>query len=191
MAFQTQTSLFSREEEYPDTEPVVKYMPEFLEHHQDLFNYLQTTMSWNSRFKSRKTVTFGVAYNYKSGIKKVRDMPPFLDSICEQIRQRFKYTPNNCLVNYYPDGNHYISFHSDQDTEMKAQTGVCIISLGSLRNMAMRNIKNPRLRFYYPLQPGSVFFMEDAIQLEWQHGILREDAAGPRISLSFRSLISD
>ena len=116
-------------------------------------------------------------------------MPEFLLPLCQQIDGLFGYSPNNCLVNYYPDGNHYISFHSDQDTEMKAQTGVTIVSLGAVRTMVLRSIENPRARFYYPLQPGSAFFMEDALQAHWQHGVPKEAGKGPRISLSFRSLI--
>ena len=129
-----------------------------------------------------------MAYNYREGTRRDRPMARFLLPLCEIVSARFGYFPNNCLVNYYPDGNHYISFHSDQDMEMKNRTGVTIVSLGSVRTMTLRRIDDPAIRRYYPLQPGSAFFMEDDVQKEWQHGVLKKAGAGSRISLSFRCL---
>ena len=164
------------------------YVPRFTEYHRLWFDRLAGMHCWDSRFKSRKTCTFGVSYNYRRGTRKVRRMPAFLETVCERIERTFGYRPNNCVANYYPSGEHYISLHSDQDMEMKARSGVTIVSLGSVRTMVLRNIENPRLKTYHPLQPGSAFFMADAIQAEWQHGIPKEAGAGARISLSFRAL---
>ena len=191
MSYQLQSSLFQPDNAFPEQEPNITYIPGFLNNQEFWFDQLRSTLIWNTRFKSRHTVTFGVTYNPGTGLKAVREMPEFLGPVCQQINDTFNYNPNNCLINHYPDGDHYISFHSDKDTEMKAQTGVTILSLGSVRTMALRNINNPKLCFHYPLAPGSVFYMKDALQLEWQHGIAKEPESGPRISLSFRSLISD
>ena len=190
MAHQLQTSLLFDEADAEIRGPDVTYVESFTEHHQEWFDALIENLHWNSQYKSRLTHTFGVSYNYKKGTKKVREMPHFLEPVCERIEKKFGYLPNNCLANYYPSGEHYISLHSDQDDEMKAQTGVTIVSLGSVRTMELRNISNPKLRFFYPLQPGSAFYMEDELQKEWKHGIPREAEAGPRISLSFRALIA-
>ncbi len=189
MAYQLQSSLLQSDSVISDAEPDTRYHAGFIDNHRQWFDHLQSTLRWNSQFKSRKTATFGVSYNYSKGIKKVKPIPGFLLPLCRQIQKVFGYSANNCLVNYYPDGNHYISFHSDQDTEMKAQTGVTIVSLGAVRTMVLRSIENPQSRFYYPLQPGSALFMADALQADWQHGVPKEAGKGPRISLSFRSLI--
>jgi alkylated DNA repair dioxygenase AlkB len=191
VTFQKQINLFEKNGDETDPEPQVCYVPEFIGNHSIWFERLQSSLNWNCQYKSRKTATFGVSYNYKAGTKKVSAMPGFLEPVCEKIRIVFGYKPNNCLANYYPDGNHYISFHSDQDMEMKAQSGVTIVSLGAIRNMVLRSIQIPQLKYYYPLQPGSAFYMEDNLQKEWQHGVLKEAGAGARISLSFRSLIED
>jgi alkylated DNA repair dioxygenase AlkB len=191
MTYQKQVSLFSENDAGNGGEPEISYVPEFVENHSIWFDRLQSSLNWNCQYKSRKTATFGVSYNYRKGTKRVEKMPGFLEPVCEKVRTIFGYKPNNCLVNYYPDGDHYISFHSDQVTEMKSQSGVTIVSLGAIRNMVLRNIKLPQQKFYYPLQPGSAFYMEDSLQMEWQHGVLKEAGAGSRISLSFRSLIED
>lgn len=182
-----QTSLLEDSASVPA--PEVAYIPVFTDHHEIWFDRLARLKQWDSRFKSRKTCTFGVSYNYRRGIKKVRDMPGFLGPVCERIEDTFGYRPNNCVANYYPSGEHYISPHSDQDMEMKARSGVTIVSLGAVRTMVLRNTEDRRIRFHYALQPGSAFFMADAIQGDWQHGIPREAGAGARISLSFRALL--
>ena len=183
-----QTDLFSQlGGKYP-IPPDVRYVPHLIPDHERYFNYLVENIQWNSQFKSRQTITFGESYHYRERTRKSRPLPAFLDVFCRAVLKNFDYLPNNCLVNYYPDGDHYISFHSDQDMEMKDHTGVAIFSLGTVREMVLRKINNSQLRFAYALEPGSAFYMSDQLQSEWQHGIPRQRGCGPRISLSFRSL---
>ena len=185
--FQKQIHLF--DSECSDSEPTgIIYSKDFILNPEKWFNHLQAHTAWNHQYQSRKTATFGVTYNYRKGTLKRRPMPEFLQKLCRKIESEFNYLPNNCLINYYPSGDHYISFHSDQDMDMKAQSGVTIVSLGAIRNMVLRQISSNQNRHYYPLQPGSAFFMPDQLQKEWQHGVLKEAGAGPRISLSFRAL---
>ena len=174
----------------PVEQPEIHYITDLVENHQEWFEYLKNNMQWNKQFQSRHTITFGASYHYQQKTRRDRPMPEFLGPLCKNIETAFHFLPNNCLINSYPTGNHYISFHSDQDMEMKDRTGVVIISLGAMREMAFRNITNPAIKHYYPLAPGSAIFMTDQMQLEWQHGIPRQQDAGHRISLSFRSLIS-
>ena len=189
-AYQVQTGLFDDPSDTELNEPAITYLDGFINNHQELFAAFEANLKWNCQFQSRKTVTFGISYNYRSGRVKSKPMPDFLEPIIQRIQEQLAYRPNNCLVNYYPTGDNYISFHSDQDQEMKADTGVAILSLGSVRTMTLRSVTNKKIQYHYPLQPGSAFFMEDRIQSHWQHGILREPGAGPRISMSFRSLIT-
>lgn len=183
-----QKDLFSELDTTCLVPPAIRYFPDFISNHRQYFKYLLDTVDWNSQFKSRQTVTFGESYNYRSGKRKSRRMPLFLDPFLSAIEQNLGFLPNNCLVNYYPDGDHYISFHSDQDLDMEENTGVAIISLGAVREMVLRQIKQPQVRFAYALEPGSAFIMSDQLQSEWQHGIPKQRGCGPRISLSFRSL---
>lgn len=189
MTTQLQYNLFQDQSDTRASEPGVKIVNNLVPDHQRWFAYLSESMHWKTGYKSRQYVTFGVSYNYKKGLKRNKAMPYWLLPICESVNNKFGFKPNNCLINNYPDGNHYISYHSDQDTEMKAQTGVAIISLGAIRQMSLRRIDNHSVRFHYPLTPGSALFMEDALQSEWQHGVLKQAGCGHRISLSFRCLI--
>ncbi len=183
-----QRDLFAGNEELAQPSPTIEYLANQITDHEAYFTYLRDRANWNCRFKSRRTVTFGESYNYYSGSIRNGEIPGFLNPFCDVVSEHFAFRPNNCLVNYYPDGDHYISFHSDQDMEMKDHTGVAIFSLGTVREMVLRHISTRTLRYVYPLEPGSVFYMSDELQAEWQHGIPKQSGRGPRISLSFRSL---
>ncbi|MEM7196447.1 MAG: alpha-ketoglutarate-dependent dioxygenase AlkB [Pseudomonadota bacterium] len=184
MGHQLQRSLFG---EHP--EPEVSYVTEFLPSPGKWLGFICRNASWNEQFHSRKTMTFGRSYSYPSGTQRNTELPKWLLPIAQAIDSRFGYFPNNCLINYYPNGDHYISFHADQLSEMQAQTGVTIVSLGAVRNMTLRNTAQPEIRHHYPLQAGSAFYMPDEVQNDWQHGILKQAGADARISLSFRKLI--
>jgi len=183
-----QSSLFDLSGENALPCPQIDYRERWLTGQKSLFEKMRDTLTWNTRFRSRATVSFGVSYTKAAGFTRKRPFPDYLQDIANQIEADLGYLPNNCLANYYPTGDHYISFHSDQDMDMQAHSGVAIVSLGSTRQMELRKIDNHRLRYAYPLAPGSLFYMEDALQKDWQHGILTQKNSGARISLSFRAL---
>ncbi len=183
-----QATLFEQSEVERLPKPEIHYLANWFTDHKDLFIELKEELSWNKQYRSRFTVSFGLSYTKDS---KLRHKIPFPDSflkITQKIEQDLGYSPNNCLANYYPTGDHYISFHSDQDMEMQAHSGVSIVSLGTTRLMQLRKINDHRISYAYPLAPGSLFYMTDQLQKEWQHGIPKQYNCGERISLSFRAL---
>jgi len=168
--------------------PEVVYLENWFTDHENMFNNLKHNLSWNKQFRSRFTVGFGLSYTKDSGFHRKRPFPNSFHEITQKIERDLGYSPNNCLANYYPTGDHYISFHSDQDMEMQAHSGVTIVSLGTTRLMQLRKISDPRISYAYPLAPGSLFYMADELQKDWQHSIPPQSSAGERISLSFRAL---
>jgi len=62
-----------------------------------------------------------------------RPFQPELDQINKKIEVTLAFVPNNCLINFYPNGKSSIGFHSDQTDILEAGTGVAIISLGETR----------------------------------------------------------
>ena len=169
--------------------PDIEYKHDFLEDHEALFHYLLHNLNWNTQFKSRETAMFGVSYGYDGQHYRYAKLPDFLSPLADNIKATFGYLPNSALVNHYPNGDHYISYHSDKNMEMNQHTGVAIVSLGSIREMAFRNIQYPHIKSYFALQPGSAMYMDDVVQQVWQHGILKTQSAKARISISFRSLV--
>lgn len=167
----------------------VTHVPGLVPEHGALFRYLQSTVRWRTRYGTRETVTWGESYHLRKQTRTRYPWPDFLRPLATAVETRFGFLPNNCVANHYPDGSHSIGFHSDQGMEIRAGTGVVIISLGAVRHMVLRRIDDLAIRYHYALAPGSAFHMDDSSQTVWQHGILPEPGTGPRIGLSFRRIV--
>ncbi|MEK8029725.1 alpha-ketoglutarate-dependent dioxygenase AlkB [Ideonella sp. DXS29W] len=157
--------------------------------HAALFEHLSATVQWDERLRARKTASFGVSYDYSGMTYPQTEMPEPLRLIAQQLKQVLGFEPNNCLLNYYPDGEASMGFHSDSSEELAEGTGVAIVSLGSPRELVFRLKADRSHQTGYVLEPGSLVYMTKELQSEWLHAIPKAPEAGPRISLTFRHLI--
>jgi alkylated DNA repair dioxygenase AlkB len=162
------------------------YIENFLENHLELMGDLISNLCWDDSMLSRKTASFGKAYNYSQITYADTNFPNSLDVIKSDITRAVGFEPNNCLVNYYLDGKSKMGFHSDQIDMLCDATGIVIISLGDTRVFRFRNINNKEIFKDYILKPGSLFYMSSEIQNEWHHSILK--GKSERISLTFRKI---
>jgi alkylated DNA repair dioxygenase AlkB len=154
----------------------------------ELFAHLRLNVVWDERMKARKTASFGVAYNYSQMSYPEVAMPTELAQVCEAIDVELGFAPNNCLLNYYLDGNASMGFHSDSATELADGTGVAIVSLGAERKIVYRNKRDKAEQFSYQLENGSLLYMSNQVQDEWLHAIPKAEGVGERISLTFRQI---
>ncbi len=161
----------------------------FYQEADSLFERLLNSEAWDERMKSRKTMSYGRAYNYSQIVYPDQKMPPYLEDICEGIKTLLGYKPNNCLINLYPDGKAKMGYHSDQTSILAEQTGVSILSLGAARILRFRNKNEPEHMLDYQLESGSLLHMNQAMQKEWEHAVPKMNTEAPRISLTFRKLI--
>ncbi|MFK7927800.1 MAG: alpha-ketoglutarate-dependent dioxygenase AlkB, partial [Myxococcota bacterium] len=84
-----------------------------------------------------------------------------------------------------------IGWHHDDTDILAPDTGVSIVSLGVERVLKLRAAVGDG--FHYAeisLPPGSMLFMPSAMQGEWLHSMRRTDTMEPRISLSFRQIVT-
>jgi alkylated DNA repair dioxygenase AlkB len=169
--------------------PAVTYAPDFLPGHKDLFDHLLNSVAWDERLRARKTASFGVSYDYSGITYPEVSMPESLQGICEQIEKALGFLPNNCLLNYYPDGESSMGFHSDSTEELAEGTGVAIVSLGSEREMIFRYKQVRSHEVPQPLSPGSLLYMSKEFQALWLHAIPKSPGSGQRISLTFRLML--
>lgn len=161
----------------------------FIAEPSKLFDHLMSSVTWDERMRARKTASFGVSYDYSQMSYPAAPMPAELDAICGLIDGQLGFRPNNCLLNYYPDGESSMGFHSDSSEELTPGTGVAIVSLGAERAMEYRLKGDKRLNtLTVPLPSGSLLFMSDAMQQDWLHAIPKAPGSAPRISVTFRSL---
>ncbi|WP_347905334.1 alpha-ketoglutarate-dependent dioxygenase AlkB [Pseudomonas purpurea] len=168
--------------------PSISLFPDFISVPQPLFDSLKDSVQWDERMRARKTASFGAPYDYSQITYPAIPMPAALDELCSRIEAQLGFRPNNCLLNYYPDGRSSMGFHSDAREQFVEGTGVAIVSLGHPRSILYRHKQEHTAEFGYTLASGSLLYMSDAVQEQWLHAIPKELDAGERISLSFRLL---
>lgn len=160
----------------------------FISGADELFRTLTEHTEWDTRMQARRTASYGVAYNYSGISYPQTEMPAHLEDLCRRMGGVLGFVPNNCLLNEYPDGNSYMGYHSDQTENLAEDTGIAIVSLGSMRELRFKNKTDKTRVFGVWLEPGSLFYMDQTIQAEWLHAIPADGEAGPRISLTFRKM---
>ena len=166
----------------------VLYINRFIPNTEALFEYINQTVTWNDRMRSRKTASFGMPYNYSQITYPYQPIPLQIQEVSDKITERIGFRPNNCLINYYQNGTSKMGFHSDQTDMLEDDTGVVIISLGITRTLRFRNISNRSKYVDFELVAGSLLYMKNKVQYLWQHAILESSASHPRLSLTFRRL---
>ena len=166
----------------------ITFIEKFIENPTALFNWLILNIVWDDRMSARKTASYGNAYNYSQISYPYKELLPELEEIIEKLEPLIGFKPNNCLINYYLDGKSKMGFHSDQTDILNNDTGIAIISLGETRTLKFRNIENREQFLNYELTAGSLVYMTQDIQREWQHAIPQSDTENGRISLTFRQL---
>lgn len=166
----------------------ITHIEAFIHNPNDLFSLLTTTVQWDERMTTRKTASFGKAYNYSQLEYPYQDFTPELAAINKNIKTTIGFEPNNCLINYYLDGKAKMGYHSDQTDILAPDTGIVIVSLGETRTLKFRNIADPEVFLNYTLIAGSLIYMTQDVQKLWQHAIPKSDTENGRISLTFRQI---
>lgn len=169
--------------------PAIILIDNFVDNTNILFDEFCQTVAWNENFSARKTASFGVAYHYSGVSYDESPFPPVIKALAEKIAHQLGFLANNCLINYYQNGQSRMGFHVDDISQMAEGTGVAIISLGATREITYRLIADKAVKVSYALRAGSLLYMDDEVQRLWQHAILADSTIQPRISLTFRQLI--
>jgi alkylated DNA repair dioxygenase AlkB len=169
--------------------PPIVLIDGFAEDPDGLFQRLSAETAWDESMRARKTASYGAAYEYSQMRYAESEMPDVLDILCAAIDRRLGFYPNNCLLNYYLDGDASMGFHSDTSEELAPETGVAIVSLGAPRSMAFRLKKDKSVELREVLRNGSLLYMSIAMQEDWLHAIPKAPGAGSRISATFRRIV--
>jgi alkylated DNA repair dioxygenase AlkB len=168
--------------------PPIRICPRFVPDADVLFRQFLDGTVWDERMRARKTASFGVAYNYSQISYPAAPMPDALQQVCQALKLELGFMPNNCLMNFYPDGSASMGFHSDSSAELAPTTGIAIVSLGAERDLVFRSKHDRSSEFVFPLENGSLLYMSQEMQQDWLHAVPKAEGAGARISLTFRAI---
>ena len=139
--------------------------------------------------RARKTASFGAPYNYSQMSYPQRDLLPELAALLEPLGEKLGWTPNNCLINFYPDGDSTMGFHFDSLEPLESGTGVAIVSLGEERTLTFARRDDKSVRLEQVMPSGSLLLMPAPVQNEWLHAVLKQPGMMcARMSLTFRRL---
>jgi len=169
------------------------------------------TMFQKSTVIERQTVDFGLPYNYNRTAKASVDWEPLALAIKQKLESQLGRTLMQCACNYYVSPTAYIGLHSDKSTSVNgvvtAPNLIVSLSLGSLRQMALRPIRSGREgkdasafktmsevrrekdAIVLDLEPGSLVIFSGVVNHTWKHAIPQAEdkiADGDRISLTYR-----
>ncbi len=172
-----------------DVRSQIKFVRNFLADTDMLFQHLLNNIEWNSSIKSRKTACFGEPYNYSETSHSLTPMPEILEKIAIDLEPIIGFLPNNCLLNYYENGNSRLGWHGDTISFLEPNTGIAIVSLGDPRIFQIRRNDVHTEMYNYVMNPGSLLCMPASIQSEWKHSIPKVVSTDSRISLTFRKMI--
>ena len=167
----------------------VLYIDNFIEDTQKLFEALNHDIVCDAGMTARKTASFGKAYNYSQMSYPEVSFLDELKPLIVQIEKVLDFKPNNCLINFYENGQARMGWHSDQTDILYPETGVAIVSLGSERILKFRKISNPEITKEYLLASGSLLYMTQSVQKGWQHTIPKSETDQARMSLTFRRMM--
>ena len=173
------------EPQLPPPEVLIK--EGFLAEHAALFELLRKSIRWDESMAVRKTASFGVPYNYAQLSYPAVPMHAALLPVVAKLSEQLGIEFNNCLLNFYESGENTMGFHADDTSGLQANTGVAIVSLGSARKITYRSKLIPTVRNAFNLAPGSLLYMDSALQETWVHAIRKQREVGPRISLTWRA----
>jgi hypothetical protein len=93
---------------------------------------------------------------------------------------------NSCLINKYPNGQHFIAPHRDSEISFGKEPTIINLSIGATRTLLFENEKET---FSFDLESGSLFVMGGSSQNSYLHSIKKADCNKVRYSLTFREFI--
>lgn len=110
---------------------------------------------------------------------------PELDKIKKRVEKLTNRKYRYAVLNYYRNGNDYISFHSDR--EVVDNSLVISVTVGSTRRFVFKHKFREGVKHLFMLAHGDVLIMNyDAIKGKYLHSIPKMANVGPRINITFR-----
>ncbi|MEM9674704.1 MAG: alpha-ketoglutarate-dependent dioxygenase AlkB [Cyclobacteriaceae bacterium] len=139
----------------------------------------------------RKVAWYGdEAYSYTYS-KKTKQALPWTDELKTLkglVEQKTETKFNSCLLNLYHNGDEGMSWHSDDEKDLEANSAIASLSLGAERKFSFRH-KLSKETVALMLEHGSLLVMKDTTQTHWHHQLPKtKKVTKPRINLTFRKM---
>lgn len=110
-----------------------------------------------------------------------------LSYIKEKVSRVAQVEFNSVLMNWYRDGEDYISWHSDAEKELGRNPVIASVNFGEARDFLIRRNDDKAEKLVIPLGHGTLLIMKGELQHYWEHSVpKRTKIEKGRINLTFR-----
>lgn len=165
-----------------------------------LFNRLWEDVDWKhdeimmfgKRIITKRKVAWygnsGSAYTYSKVTKNAKSWIPVLTQIKGKVEGFTHESFQTCLLNLYHDGSEGMSWHSDDESDLKVEGMIASVSFGARRKFVCKH-KTQGSKVEIWLDPGSLLIMSGTMQQHWWHSLPKSSkVTTPRINLTFRQM---
>jgi alkylated DNA repair dioxygenase AlkB len=130
----------------------------------------------------------GIHYSYSNNLLETRPWSPLLSDIRLKVEQFLNVSFNSVLVNLYRNGEDYVGWHSDNESELGEQPFIASLTLGVERPFCFRH-KETAETGQIPLRQGTLVLMQPNFQHHWLHSVpMDKTVTQARINLTFRKV---
>ena len=167
----------------------------------DYFKILFNTIEWQNDeaiifgkriVTKRKAAWYGdqaFEYTYSNTTKKALPWTQALKELKRLVEQETEESYNSCLLNLYHDGSEGMTWHSDNEEDLKRNGAIASLSLGAERKFSFKH-KKTKQSFSINLENGSLIVMKGRTQHHWLHCVPKtKKVTEPRINLTFRTIV--
>ena len=127
-----------------------------------------------------------IGYHYSRQLSASKPLTNALSKLMSLINIEFNSDFNGILVNEYPDGEHYIGKHSDDESAL-SNVGVVCVSYGASRKFRIRDKMSGNIVMDIPTTSNEIWIMGGDFQKEFTHEVpVEKKIKSPRISFTFR-----
>ncbi len=134
------------------------------------------------------------AYAYAGQYHQALAMPPVIAQLAQRLNQEgqawLRQPLNSVLLNFYPDGQSSMGWHSDAEKSLGEAPVIASLSLGAVRRFQFRHRENHALKYSVSLPSGSVLWMLPPLQRDFQHQLPKMAKVGARLNLTFRCIVT-
>lgn len=130
----------------------------------------------------------GSAYTYSKVTKHALPWIPVLSQIKDKVEAFTHESFHTCLLNLYHDGSEGMSWHADDESDLKQEGLIASVSFGARRKFVCKH-KTLGTKVEIWLEPGSLLIMSGPMQQYWWHSLPKSaKITSPRINLTFRQM---
>jgi alkylated DNA repair dioxygenase AlkB len=130
----------------------------------------------------------GARYTYSRLVNEPQPWTTTLAGLRARLVDAFGAPLNSCLANLYEDERSSMGWHADNERELDGL--IVSVSFGATRTFLLREGRRGAPAAI-ALAHGSVLTMTVESQHRYSHAVPKEPAAGPRLNLTFRHVMTE